>query len=354
MAIIWGDGFDHYTTADELEDGSYVRGNSTLLALSTANPRTGDKHLRINFGLEPLRFAFPAGPSASVGVAFASYFDFLPSAISHENYSLVFSDIANNAQVTAQVFPNGSVRFFRGISNGNTGTVLGTTAPVITAGAYQHLEFFVTIDNSAGVIKMRVNNIEVFSASSLDTCSTANIETSQMSIRAQDFIMFAGTAPDWDIDDMYMYDTSGARDNAYPVGDLECILLDTNGDTAEADWALSTGVTGYTLLADASDATYISTSTVTDRSDFDLEDLPPDINYIACLYLHTRASKSDASAAQIQASIMSGANQGVGADRAITTIPTFWHDMLDVDPATGVRWTKSAVDACKFRIDRTL
>jgi hypothetical protein len=347
--IIWGDGFDHYTTANELEDGSYVRGNAGLLTLSTANPRTGDKHVRLNSGLEPIRYAYPAGPSASIGLAFASYFDFLPSYVTHSNYSITWSDIGNTAQVMCQFYPNGSVVFTRG-----DGTTLYTSAPVITAGAYQHLEFFVTIHNSAGVIKMRVNNIEVVNQSGLDTCNSANVETSQVSFRAQDFIMISGTAPDWDIDDLYLYDTTGSRDNAYPVGDLECILLDTNGDTAEADWAKSTGVTGYTLLADASDSTYISTSSVSDRSDFDLEDLPADINYIACLFLHTRASKSDASPAQIQASIMSGANQGLGADRAITTVPTFWHDMLDVDPATGVRWTKIAVDACKFRIDRTV
>jgi hypothetical protein len=355
MAIIWGDGFDHYASRAQMVDGSYVlAGPGTTL--STANPRTGTKHIRIgdiwSSGVEHWRFAYKQGSLTSVGLGFASYLEFIPDIAQSSNWSIDFCDFDNVCQVRCQLHPTGAWRFTR--YPDVTPVTLATTGPVITAGAYHHIEIFITISNTVGVIKMRVNNIEVLSVSGIDTQGSALAETSQFKFNGQPSSMGARPAPAWDIDDLYLYDTSGARDNAYPVGDLECILLDTDGDTAEADWALSTGATGYTLTSDFSDATYVQASAVSDRSDFTLQDLPPDINYVACLFFHTRLSKSDASPAQVQASIMSGANRGAGSDRAITTVPTFWHDMFDTDPATGVRWTKSGVDSSIFRIDRTV
>lgn len=352
MSIIWGDGFDHYNAIGDLENGNYVSVKTGPL-LSTINPRTGEKCIRLGSsgttGVDDIRFAYPEGSVASIGFAFASYFEFLPLAVVGVNYSISFRDITNSEQVRAQIYPSGAIRVMR-----SDNTVLGTSLPVVTANSYHHIEMFTTIDNTVGEFKIRVDDIEVLSLTGIDTQSTALTETSQVAFNGHRTATITGSAPLWDIDDLYIYDTNGARDNSYPVGDLQCILLDTDGDTAEADWSLSTGVTGYTLTSDFSDGTYVQSTIVGDRSDFTLEDLPPDINYIACLFLHTRVSKSDASAAEIQASVMSGANQAAGSSRTITTVPTYWHDMFDTDPATGVRWTKSGVDAANFRIDRTV
>ncbi len=143
--------------------------------------------------------------------------------------------------------------------------------------------------------------------------------------------------------------------NAFPVGELQCIALVPNADTAEADFTKSTGVDGFALIdeLDASDVDYIQAPVVGDRSDFDLTDLDAEITFIAGLFTHTRIFKSDAGGCGIQASMVSSGSVVAGKDRNVTTLGTFWHDVFEKDPSTDTRWTRTGVNAARIRLERT-
>jgi hypothetical protein len=129
-----------------------------------------------------------------------------------------------------------------------------------------------------------------------------------------------------------------------------------NGDTAEADWAKSTGTTGYTLIDEHNpdDTDYIYSTAVGDLSEFDLEDLPEEITYIRGLGIHQRLSKSDSGAAFTKAGMKSVAATTDAAERPITVAPTYWRDTVDVDPNSSARWTRASLNAAWLRLTRSV
>ena len=128
-----------------------------------------------------------------------------------------------------------------------------------------------------------------------------------------------------------------------------------NGDTAEADFAKSTGTVGYAMIDEASpnDTDYIYSTAAGDLSEFDLEDLPPEITYIRGLGIHVRMSKSDAGAAMTKTGMKSVAATDDADERPLTVEDTYWRDPIDVDPNSGARWTRTSLNNGKLRLTRS-
>jgi hypothetical protein len=359
VSVIWADGFDHYGTiiANLTSAGSYsetFENGPGGITLSTTEVRTGTHSLKLDGNAisdafaAGIRKAFPNGALVSFGVAFAAFLPELPDSTPEQRIN--FRDFSNTSQFDVRIATTGALQAVRA-----DGTVLGTTAgPVITAGAWNHFEIFATMSQAAGVIKIRVNNTEVLNLTGIDNVNTALVECSQFYFLTAGKASGAATSA-WYIDDLYIYDTNGAHANAYPVGDLGAYRLTATADTLEADWALSSGAQGFALIDEATpdDADYIYADAATDRSDFGMTDLPVDITYIETLFGHNRMLKSDAGPAQVQFSLMQGASQAAGTDRAITTSATYWFDNLPTDPLTAAKWTRSGVNSAQLRYDRT-
>lgn len=367
MAIIWADGFDHYgATESELTNGSYSQylgpfGHDVQLDSSVF--RTGTHSIHFPTGTTQyriLRKAFSPGSITEVGISFALFLSELP-AVGTATFMVMLRDIANAEQICLMIATTGAIQIVRGYTGNTTlqtyqqtgGTTLASSAPVITAEAWHHIEFYATASQTTGTVKVRVNNEEVISLTNQDTVATSNVEFSQMAFLQAG--TSSGTSLASRIEDFYIYDTTGSHANAYPVGDLQCMWLTATADTAEADWTKSTGTDGFALIDEVTpnDADYIQAATATDRSDFALTDLPADVNYVETLFAHTRMLKTEAGTAQVQQSFMQGTDQSAGADRDITTTSTYWFDNHPEDPDTAALWTRTGVNSALLRYDRT-
>lgn len=368
MAVIWADGFDHYgATESEMLNGAYsqnVGPFSAAIELDSALFRTGTHSIKFPTGTVQyriLRKAFsPGSISAGVGISFALYLHSLPDT-GTATFMVMLRDIANAEQICLMIATTGAIQIVRGYTGNTTtqtyqqtgGTTLGTSAPVITAEAWHHIEFYATASQTTGAVNVRVDNNEVIALTNQDTVNTSNVEFSQVA-----FVQAgtsSGTSLISQIDDIYMYDTTGSDGNAYPLGDLQAMWLTATADTAEADFTKSTGTDGYALIDEVTpnDADYIQAAAATDRSDFALTDLPADINYVETLFAHTRMLKTEAGTAQIQQSFMQGTDQSAGTDRDITTTATYWFDNHPLDPDTAAKWTRTGVNSALLRYDRT-
>lgn len=354
MALIWVDGFDHYGgTVSNLTSGGNYSENSdvTLITLGSANKRTNTHSLKFRpaniFNANPyIRKAFSSGSLTQVGIGFASYCPLLPDV--NDGQRVVFRDFANADQFYVGITTTGAIRAVRA-----DGTVLGTTAtPVVTAAAWHHIEIFTVMSQTVGQVKVWVNEVLVLDLSGLDNVNTSLVETSQMCFYVDG--ANSNATRDWDIDDFYIYDTTGSINNTAPVGDLNAYLLVPTGDTSEADWTKSTGTDGYALIDETTpdDADYIQSAVAGDRSEFDLTDLPLTVNYVAGLFAHVRALKTDAGGAELLTTIQSSGSQSSGSNKSITTAATWWHQAIEIDPATAARFTRAGVNAAKIRFDR--
>jgi hypothetical protein len=375
MALIWADGFDHYGTDEtNMLDGVYANYDGEI---STGQVATGTHAFYFNQvgGLstfDGLRKVLPSAVT-TLGAAARFYFPQLPTRASDGAiFHFLPSDSTANSQISFQVGLNGEIIVIKNCSTyGGTisGTTIATTDPLITAGAYNHIEVQAYIHDTAGWVRIAVNGIERYeSSNNLDTKGSASSST--VSSVAQSRALLAESTSVFYMDDYYIYDFTGTpavyTDWAPSVdgsgiatefmGEWQCMYLPVNGDTAEADWVPSTGSTEYEAIDEVNpdDADYVYSTTAGDLSEYELTDLPEDITVIRGLQIIGRLSKSDSGPAMIQYGMKSVAATEDAAERPVTVEPTYWWDFINEDPNNpGNRWTRASLNAAWVRITRS-
>lgn len=351
----WMDGFEHYgVTETYMLEGvggaaawSQVDNNYDL---STTNPATGTYHIRLSdTSTTPDRLRRALGQSSQVSAfGYRLQVDDLPAV---EDYvatgtQLVladFLDVTNTRHCRVSLGTEGSVYFCRG------DTLLERSDPCIAAGGYHHFEAKTKIDNTTGYGEVRVNEVTVLNITGQDTQNTSNAETSQVAIRLQASAVDSTVGFGFmDIDDCFAWDddASDAENTVVDwVGDKGCYYLPVNADTAEADWTLSSGVTGYSLLdeLDPNDADYIGDSTGTARSIFGVAALPGNVAEVIAMMPVIRARKEESGSVTIRGGVVVGASESYTPDTSpSTTFAYITPGPKTIDPDTGVAWTNTA------------
>lgn len=261
-------------------------------------------------------------------------------------YLFALRDQTNVAQCRILLGTDGALEARRGT------TVLGRTIPIIGAGAYQHIEVYAKASNSVGAIEIRVDEVTRLNLTGIDTVATANVEFSQWAFGHE----INGSSAMIDFADMYANDTTsdGSGCDTF-IGDVKSGWFSVNADTAQADFTLSSGAVGYSLLSEepANDSTYIDTASPTAQSDFGLEDGPANMSEILTVRPALRAMKDDAGTCTIAPSIISNGDKAVVSDQPITTAFAYYDSNVPVDPDTGVPWTPSGFNAALEVAERT-
>lgn len=349
MTMLWMEGFDKYGgTSALLTDGIWAAIDQA--ALSTTQKRTGSYSLAVGPGSSADAAARRTLPSAKtrVGVGMALFIPALPSA-NNVLFPIIFRDAANVANVSVVVQSTGVIEVFRGLG-GFGGVSLGATTEQLTANAFHHVEVWVTLSNTVGRVDVYIDNINRLSLTNQDTVATANVECSQIAIWKT-----SGYANTYYVDDVFCADSAGTYNNDQ-VSDCRVGMLLPNADTAEADWAKSTGTDGYALIDNVppNDAQYISAAAATDLSRFEMGTVDAAATSIKAVALYSRAWKSDAGDGQIQAGIRSVATVASGTDRPVTTVATYYSDIFETDPNTSTPFTPVTLEAAQPQITRTV
>lgn len=119
---------------------------------------------------------------------------------------------------------------------------------------------------------------------------------------------------------------------------------------ANASWGSSTmGLIG------PQDLSYMSADdTPPAAMEFGFDDLPPDITSVRGLVVVGRMKKIDGGDGNVQMSLISNGAAFDGADRPLTTADTYWFDISQLDPDTGLPWSPLAVNNMTGRVNRTV
>lgn len=364
MANRWCDGLGRYGTDESLmlngSSGQAWAQIDNSFALSTANPRTGTYHLRLTDSVGPKRIRRVFGDALTeVFIGYALYVADLPNKESHGTTGggldgtelCSFRDAANAVQCRLLLGTDGGIEARRGT------TVLGRCAPVIGAGAYQHIEIYAKAgDGTDGAIEVRVDEVTKLNLTGIDTVSTANVEFSQFALGYELKNDVDTFYPTMDFADFFCNDTTsdGSGCDTW-IGDCKSGLLLVTSDTAQADFALSAGVSGYPLLGEVppDDATYISTGSSTAESDFGLANGPANLSEVLTVRPFVRAMKDDAGTCTIAPNMLSNSTKGTVSDQPVTTAFAYYDSNVPVDPDTGVPWTPSGLNAAEHVVERT-
>lgn len=90
-------------------------------------------------------------------------------------------------------------------------------------------------------------------------------------------------------------------------------------------------------------------------STFNLSDLPPDVTSVRWIETITRGAKVDGGDGNVQTSVSpDGTNWADGADRPYTVAQTFYDDVSELSPVTGLLWTPTEVNSAIIKLNRTV
>lgn len=324
------DSFKHYATADILLKWSAFGGSTTI----ASGGRNGGNCLRLpTLG----NVSKTLDNQATWICGFAFKIDQNPSGAA---LSLIAFLDSTTVQMNVQINTNGTLSVTRG------GTILTTTGSAVPLNTYQHIAFKATIHNTTGSYELRINDAAVLSGSGINTRTSANNYANVIRI-GQQTNLGATTL----VDDFYLFDGTGSTNNNF-VGDVAigCYFPDGAGDLTQ--WTPSTG-NNYQCVDDASqngDTDYVSSASA---GNYDLYTFGNISGAAVSIYGVQRtlvARKDDAGTRTLKPSYKGGGVVYDGTGVNITTSYLCYSDTLETDPATGVAWTNSGLNAAQFGV----
>jgi hypothetical protein len=367
MALQWIDNFQQYgTSTGNMLNGAYAQiytssgggvvltsdpdptagGTTVLEVLDSAEISTG--------GAAPwgsgVRKVVPT-PAATIGVMWRWWLAALPTDTTHHP-QVVFTDGSNNTQISLVVSPIGTIKVYRGLANG--GTLLGESSIAVVANAWQHFEAKVVI-GASGSVEVRVDTNSVILLTGVNTqggsTTTANI------VLANGNIGGTNNGAISYFKDFVIWDSTGVYNNSF-IGSCFVWSMRPNADVS-GTWSIFGGAgSGWASINETNpddDTKYVYSGWPAATADvFGLTDLPADATSVKGMMSLVRSKKSDGGDGNLQVGIVSGASTGTGSNRPITVAYTYWSDIFETDPATGVQWTVAAANAADLKLDRTL
>lgn len=341
------DSFDIYGPgtggATKMLDGVYAELQAATP--ETTQVRTGTYALAMdNPGAAEFFRRIFGGNKTTVAYGLALYLDDLPVS-GASLYLAKFLNGAGTAVCTVTVDTAGAIQVRTGLESG---TVRGTSAPVIVASAWQHVEIKALFSATVGACEVRVNGVTVLNLSNINTDGAAGGVASNMACghSSGGVVMY--------VDDIYCWDTTGSYNTDF-IGDKKAYALFPNADTTVADWIPDTGVVGYSRINEATplDTSYVQSDTAGDVSEYNFDDLPGTVSAIAAVQFDPRMIKTDAGVNTVQTAIVSGASSASGAAHTLTASATYYSDIFEQDPDTSTAWTRTGVNNAIARITRT-
>jgi hypothetical protein len=272
--------------------------------------------------------------NATVLACCSGSFDSNTSSISTWNVSF-WGDGGTTQHIT--VGPNGAGKVE--VRRGNTaGTILATGTTTFIGPSWFHLQIEVTISDTVGTVKVRVNGNAVEEISF--TGDTKNAGTAS----TIDRVVWSNTGGNAATDDMSLWVGTGD----WP-GDqrIYCLLPSGNGTTSQGTGSDSDQVNNYLLVDERPESStdYVSITTDNDIDLYAVTDLPAGVTTVHGVQTNIVAAKSDAGAKGVKIVRRSGGTNYIEASsHTLSTTYVPWSLLDQTDPATSATWTASAVN----------
>jgi len=361
---IWTLGFDFLPTGTPAAGGVFtsVSGSSNV---GSSFARFAGQGIQTGGGGSTCYLGRTLGVNlASMYVGFAFKTASLPAA---GNFSIIcsfYDTTGSQGQITLAYNSQGQMGFYTGNGSiaggaGNLALVSGTSLSptgTIIVNSYCFLEIFVTIDPSAGVLKLNVNNTSLLSFTGLNTRYTANSWTNNFVFGSNSY---SGATPVHQFDDLYMLDTTGASPLNTFLGPGR---IQTDGPTADSAsgglnaWSYTTPPgNDYGCCANipANSAQYCYDSNPGDRMSFKF----PALSTSKVFALNTWFSAEiDASGSRTIAAVFrSNSVDQVGPSPvSLASGYTYYNQPSTIDPNTSAAWasgTVAAAGSCEIGLE---
>jgi hypothetical protein len=263
------------------------------------------------------------------------------------NDLILFSgDAGVTSHVQVRVLTSGAISFVRG---SGVGTLLAQTAgPVAPFNAWFYLEASCTISDTVGVVKARVNGVEVLSF----TGDTKNAGTAS-TIDAIVFSAPAGSGAGFRLDDLYVSDDTGVAPYNDFLGDVRVFTLSPTGAGNKTQLTPSTGANWSCVDEQPySAADFVTGATAGLRDTYATADLPAGVTAVHGVQLGVIAKKSDAGAKAVKTVLRSGGTDYPDSVAQTANSSDAYHRSLRLlNPNGSVAWTPTTVNAMEIGVE---
>lgn len=331
MALLFIDGFDHYSTADMNKKWTTVPATVYLSIDPTGGRRGTGCALCGAYSTNEQLIKVLSGSYSSVVVGFALYVGIVSSAAN----LLVLREGATNHLLLSF---DSIGRFV--VKRGTT--TLGTSTEFVSPNTWVYVEFKATINDTTGSFEVRLNGVNVLSATGIDTRNggtTGLIDN-----------FFLSTHQNAKFDDFYICDTSGSSNNDF-LGDCRIDTILPNSDGFYTNGTPSTGTAHYACVDENPPNTtdYISMDVVSQRDSYGYPDIAAlSSSAIYGVQLNAYWMKDDAGSRSAATFVRSVSTNADGASVSLPSSFTFNTQIFPTDPDTSAAWTQSAINAAEF------
>jgi hypothetical protein len=326
MALLFIDGFDHYTdSVSDLKTKWGVGSGGTTVVSSPV--RNGVNALRLQNAQwlwTPTPFIFESVYSAVCGFGWRR----TGSASTEINFYTI-----NGLELKLVLSSN--CKLYRGA------TLIGTGTAVLSVDTWYHIEIKYTIDNVSGSAIVNVNETEDINFSG-DTLNQSSL--SYLSV-----IGFYGILNYTYIDDVYICDQTGSINNDF-LGDvvIEALYPNGNGNYSQFDGSDGNQVDNYLLVDEADpddDSTYVESLTIGERDSFLYDNLSESPSSIKGIQLLSLARLPDNQARGFKNFVRISSTDYDQSEHFLSNTFAYERDILEENPNTVSAWTESDVNA---------
>jgi hypothetical protein len=169
-------------------------------------------------------------------------------------------------------------------------------------------------------------------------------------------MIFDFSTPDIYWDDVFAWDDTGTYNNSF-MGAQRILTTFPTADTAQADFTVVGSGAGFSAINDNppdDDTSYITSAVVNNKSDFELDTLPPEVVAIAGVFVPARARVDAAGIGNLKMSLVSSGDVLAGSDVPLTPSYSYYRNTFEYDPHTSAPWTKAHLEAALLRVEKSL
>lgn len=338
----FADGFDNYSTISQIWES--VFGSASIMSSTYARfaPPAGLTGMGIQFA--GTKWATKNLLSNSVTLIVGVPINVLGLPGSGGGAILFVLD-SGTIQVWLGVTSTGALQFYRG--SGTSNPIGSATAPsVIQPNVYHFYEAVITIDPSAGSVALYLDGsgIAAINNSGLNTRATSNSWANQVGLGNPT----GASAGPLNYDDLRVFDSTGARDNAV-LGDTRIITKMPTGAGDFAQWTAHGAGSNYACCNEIppdDDTTYVASSTIAQEDSYAMQSagllVAPNF-----LVVRQRIRKDDSAARGFQGGVRSAGVNGFGPVITVPSSYAFFDTPIPNDPNTGFPWTASGADSAQ-------
>lgn len=340
MTLLFIDGFDNISSADEDGDLTRIKWDSASLYVGRSTGRSGSGY-SVSLGLNPLNDIFIAkdipdqsGNTMVLGFAYRKYNGATVSANDLVNFYRVTG--STEEQLTIGLTSGGILEIKRGA------TVLATGTTVLGLDTWYYIEVKVLIHASAGTYHIKLNGADEIAAASSQNTQNSGTDDSVQSFSFN----YTVSAAHYLLDDVYFMNTTGTINTDF-LGDVTVAMLIPDSDNTAA-WTRSAGSVNADLVDDPEtpdgDTTYVHSATTTTQDWYVMPNGGTNVDTVFGVQVSTVARKDDAVLREVRANVKAPTTVQNGATTAMTTTYTGFTDMFETKDGS-LAWDTTALDA---------